>query len=427
MNLYAHQKKIIDENPAKAGLFMGTGSGKTRIALMLAKDTTLVIAPKTQVEDRNWEREYRKIVIETVKKYHKREQVKTFRDNLTVMSKEAFRRDAIALPRFNTVIVDEAHTCLGVTASIRWRHKQPIPKSSQIFEALEAYIARTKPDRFYLCTATIIRSPMTVWAAAKLLGEKWSWYEFRNTYYVRLPMPGREVFTPKSDSATKNRLAKAVRKIGYTGQLSDYFDVPDQSHKTIFLELTAKQNARIKALPLEYPDPLVLLGKTHSVENGVLNGDEFNASEAFENAKIDALKDLALEFPRMLVFAKYRAQIAQIASAMEDMGKKVLILTGDTKDRGKLISEANSSPEYVFIAQAQISAGYELPECPVMVFASMSYSVVDRIQGEGRILRANALKKNLYIDLVVRGGVDEAVYDSIRNKKDFNERIYLNL
>lgn len=410
MKLFAHQKKIIDEDKKHAGLFLGTGSSKTRISLELAQGSILVVAPKTQVEDGNWERENKKWNINK---------------NVTVISKETFKRDAHKLPRFDTVIVDEAHTCLGVTPNVKWIKRQPVPKTSQIFEALHTYVLAHKPERLYLCTATIIRSPMTVWAAGILLGQKWDWYKFRDTYYVRLPMPGREAWVVKSDSVTKDRLAKTVTRLGYTGKLSDYFDVPDQTFKSINIDLTAAQKDRIKDLSLEFPDPLVLLGKTHQVENGVLSGDEFNAPEHFDNGKIDALVEMTAEFPRMVVFAKYSAQIAQIEAAMEKEGRKVFTLTGGTEDRGGLIAEANRTKEYVFVAQAQISAGWELPECPVMVFASMSYSVVDRIQAEGRILRANALKKNLYIDLVVRGGIDEAVWKSIKNKQDFNERIYL--
>ena len=99
-------------------------------------------------------------------------------------------------------------------------------------------------------------------------------------------------------------------------------------------------------------------------------------------------------------------------------------MTGGTKERGELIAEVNKLDSYIFIVSAQISAGWELPECPVMIFASMTYSIVDRIQGEGRILRANALKKNLYITLITKGGVDEAVFKALENKQDFNEKLY---
>lgn len=413
-NLFEHQKVIIKDSKTKKkfGLWLGTGSSKTRIALEISTGPTLVVCPKTQFEDKNWERENEKWGCNVA---------------LSVLSKEKFKSLSATLPKCETFIIDEAHTTLGVTPTLRYRKKVAIPKASQIFEAVEEYIARVKPDRIILVTATIIRNPMTVWAAAKLLGRDFDFYNWRETFYVKLPMPGREVWTPKNDSKTKDKLANVVKALGYVGRLSDYFDVPDQTYRTIFLELSEKQKKRIKELPFEYPDPIVLLGKKHQVENGILAGDEFKEPELFDNQKIEKLLELSLEFPRMVIFAKYTAQIAQIASAFDDTDKKVFVLQGATKDRGAVIKEANETYSGVFIVQSQISAGWELPDWPVMVFASMSYSVVDRIQGEGRILRANALKKNLYIDLVVKGGVDEAVYESIKNKQDFNERVYLNL
>lgn len=419
IKLYKHQLAVLSNDPAYAGLFLGTGSGKTRLALCLAKGATLVICPKTQKEDRNWERE--------------NDQSKLGVD-LIVMSKEEFRRDAGKLRTFDTVIVDEAHTALGATPYVRYVKRQAIPKTSQIYEALEAYVARTAPKRFYLCTATIMRSPMTVWAAGRLLGRSWDFYAFRNAYYVRLPMPGREVWRPKTDDETKDRLAKCVRGLGYTGRLDTFFDVPVQTFRTIHIELTEKQKKRIKDMTTEYPEPIVRVGKIHQIENGVLSGDEFNKPESFENGKIERLLELSDEFSRMVVFAKYKAQIAQIASALRDKGKKVLILVGETKERGNVIVDANTSPDCVLIVQAQISSGWQVgktDEHPeyfdynCMVFASMDYSVINRIQGEGRILRSDNLKKNLYINLTVKGGVDEAVERCIANKQDFDERIYL--
>ncbi len=420
MKLYDHQQKIIDADPKKCGLFLGTGSGKTRIALLLAQGRILVICPKTQKEDQNWIREALAVGLGGNGRGKK---------ILTVVSKEEFRRDWQKLIEFQpmTIIVDEAHTCLGVTPTTLQRNRQIIPKASQLFEALDAYIKITKPDRLYLCTATIVRSPMTVYAAAKLLGKEIGYYKFRDRFYVRLPMPGREVYTPKHDSASKELLASLVRKLGFVGRLEDYFDVPDQVYRTIHTELTNEQKDALKKIKLQYPDPIVYIGKRHMIENGVLSGDEFSLGQEFSNNKIEAIKELALEFPRMVIFAKYRMQINQIAREMEKMGKKVLTLTGDTKDRGSVILEANKTKECIFIAQAQVSAGWELPEYPTTVFASCTYSFVDRIQAEGRIQRVNNIKKNLYIDLIVKGGVDEAVQKCIANKKDFDARIYLNL
>lgn len=173
--LYKHQQDIIDADPKKCGIFHGTGGGKTKTALALSHGKILVICPKTQFLDGNWVRE---ALLQ--KKF----------DDLNVISKEMFKKMAPMLGRFDTVIIDEAHTVLGATPNIRWRNKQPVPKASQIFEAVYDYLERTAPERIYLCTATPARNPMSIWAAGQLLGKKWDWEKFRRMFYVRLPMPG---------------------------------------------------------------------------------------------------------------------------------------------------------------------------------------------------------------------------------------------
>lgn len=420
---YAHQEKIIREDPKKCGLWLGTGSGKGFIALSLAVGDILVICPKTIREAGVWEREYKEILTAHLEKYPSKNKFPTIKPRLTVMSKEEFKRDAAHLPRFQTVIADEVHTLLGVTPNTRQRNRMSIPKASQLYEAFEAYIERTKPERLYLLSATIVKSPMTVWAAAKILGRKIDFYKFRDIFYSRLPMPGREVWVPKHSKEIKEKLARIVHTLGYVGRLDEYFDVPEQTFITKYVELTPKQQARIRELRLEYPEPIVRIGKQHQVENGVLAGDEFNAPEMFPNAKEEAILDYALQFPRIVIFVKYTAQIKQIQDLLTKAKYHTWVLDGQTKNRGAVIKQAGEI-DGILIVQAQISAGWEIPLTPVMIFASRTYSFVDYAQAQGRILRANALKKNLYINLVVRGGVDEAVDDSLANKRDFDERLY---
>jgi len=405
--LYQHQKDIIDNNKYRTGLFMGTGSGKTLIALHLAQGKILCITPKLQREEQNFIRETKK---------------SNLTKDITQISKEDFKKVAGTLEQFDTVIVDEAHTVAGATPNVRYVKRRPIPKCSQTFDYLIDYLNRKPPKRLYLLTATPIRSPMTVWALAKILGVDWNFYEFRDTFYFSVKNGYKEFFVIKSDDESKERLGKAVQKLGYTGKLEDYFDVPEQTFRTVFVSTTKEQDKRLREIQTEYPEPIVLVGKKHQVENGVLTGDEFSAPETYKDEKIEKLLDFALEFPKMVIFAKYTAQIEKIKEALKDYNVKTL--QGSTKNRDEVIKSAEESKNCIMIIQSQISAGFELPSFPVMIFASMSYSVVDRIQAEGRILRANALKKNLYITLVVKGGVDEAVYKSILNKQDFNERIY---
>lgn len=410
-SLFRHQMEIKRDNKLRTGFWLGTGSSKTRISLELSEGRVIVAAPKTQVLDRNWERENEKWNLNR---------------NLKVVSKENFRKDWNVLPPCDTLIVDEADQMLGVSPAVKYVKKEALPKASQMFESLISYVNKHGPKRIYLATATITRSPMCVFAAGCVLG-RWKYnlgnfYRFRDRYYLRLPMPGREVFAPRKDAESRESLAALIRELGYVGRLEDYFDTPEQTYRTIHVETGQEQKKRIGELRFEFPDPVVFFGKRLQVENGILTGDEFTPNESFSNGKIDAILDLALEFPRMIIFAKYTEQIKQIEASLSDY--RTFVLDGRTKDRGALLSEVSKSDEYVMICQSQISAGWEMPECPVMVFASMTYSVADRIQAEGRIQRANNIKKNLYITLVTRGGVDEAVASCIAGKKDFNELVY---
>jgi superfamily II DNA or RNA helicase len=411
MKLFKHQQDILNADPKKCGLFLGTGTGKTITSLMLASGTTLVIAPKTTREDKTWERNLAKLEHHKITKLH-------------VISKEEARRDLHMTPRYDTIIIDEAHTVSGVNPQIVYRNRQPYPKTSQVFEAVFRYIKRTCPDRLYLLTATPIRSPMSVLAIAWLLGRDWDFYKFRDTYYFKLPIHGREIWSPKMHSMLKDRMAKTVNGLGFSGKLSDFADVPEQTYITRVVGLTPEQKKEIASLPLEYPDPIVLLGKKHQVEQGVLAGDQFNSPKEFSENKTEAIIDLYTEFGKVLVFAKYTAQIEMYKRKLEKEGIKVFTLTGQTKDREALMRDAEACESCVVISQASVSAGYELPSFRCTVYASESYSVVDRIQSEGRTLRINAINRNLYVNLV-SDEIDSAVRKSIENKVDFSERVYV--
>lgn len=413
MQLYQHQQKIVDEDPKKCGLFLGTGSGKGQIAIRLAQGNTLVICPKTLRDDKTWERQL--------------EQSGNKNVVLTVLSKEDFKRDwkdeKIRGKHFDTIIVDEAHTVSGVSPAVRWRNKKPEPKASQLYDAIMTYLWSTPPERLYLLTATPIRSPMAVYALGRLLGRTWDFYEFRSTYYVPVKMNFREIWMPKKDSQTQERLGSCVRKLGYTGKLDDWVDVPEQTHKVINVPLTKEQVAKLKELPLEYPDPLVLVGKKHQVEQGVLKGNEWEDSQVFPSGKCEVIEDLYEEFGKVLIFAKYTEQIDHMIDYFGSRGILGWVLDGRTANRGDVMEWAEKAEKCIVIAQSSVSAGYELPSFRCTVYASESYSFVDHEQSKGRTLRINNLNRNLYVYLI-SGEIDKAVRATLSLKQDFSEKIY---
>ena len=418
--LYEHQKTTIADDKKKCGLFTGTGTAKTRTALEMAEGSTLVICPKQQKLDETWQKNAEKFGIIC---------------NMTVISKEELRRDWAMLTGFDTVIIDEVHNNLGVSPDTRQRKGVQIPKTSQIFEATLLYLNKYPPKRLYLCSATPVPKPMAIWGIAKLLGVDWDFFAFRQKYYFEIRVGMRRIWIPRKTEELENKKAELIKRFGYTGSLNDFFDVPEQTHVEIPIELTPEQKHAIKELHVTEADPLVRRARQRTIENGVLYGKKVeqlsgktdrmtSETTIYPSKKIDYILERALEFPKLLIFANYIAQIYQIQKHLTDEGYKVLVLTGMTKDRKTLIEEAENSSQCIVIAQSGISSGYELPSFPCVIFASKSWQYVHYEQGLGRVLRANKMKKNLYIHLVVNG-CDGDCHEAIMNGQDFQEKLSL--
>lgn len=429
--LYDHQKKVIEEDKLWTGLWFGTGGAKTRTALEMAESPVLVICPKQQKLDQTWEKNADKFGIIL---------------SMDVVSKEEFRRDWEDLKAYKTVIIDEAHNVFGVTASTIQKNYVKFPKTSQIFEAVRLYLLKHPPVRFYMCTATPVSKPMHLWAIATLFGKKWDWFQFREKYYFEL---NKNIWVPRTKSKSQNprftsriqelkdRLAELTKSFGYTGTLQDWFDVPEQVHRTVHVELTKEQEAAIRWVRTTEADPLVMAGKIRTIENGISyvkkielvsqGVDKLSKTvDIFPSRKIDYILERAEEFPKMLIFATYTAQIAEIASKLTQEGFKVVTLTGKTKDRKNLIMDAEASHGCIVVAQSAIAEGYELPSFPCVIYASKSYRFCHYEQSLGRVLRSNALKKNLYIHLVTAGGSDEDCHNTILSGADFQEKVMTN-
>lgn len=409
MQLYQHQKEIVQEDKKWTGLWFGCGFGKTRTALALAEGDTLVICEKQQREDKTWENELSEIGKEL---------------QLTVISKEDFRLDKFEERHYDTIILDEATWAMGVRPTEKQKNYKKFPDTSKIFLKLRDYLDKYPPKRFYPITATIVKTPMTVFAAGVLLRQIRfeEYHDFRDKYYFKLPMNGwTDVYAVKKFPGAEEELARLVNSLGYTGNLNDYFDVPDQIYITKKVELTAEQKRKLKDIVLEYPDKVSQNGKRHQIENGVLLGNEFSETIEIKDNKIEAIKDYAIEFPQMIVVAKWTAQINKLKKEFPD----AYVLNGQTKDRSELMANLRKKDKYILIVQAGISKGWELPDCPAVIFASNDYKWEDYHQMHGRIQRAKNIKKNVYIQIVAnyKQSMDKRILKTLSQGDDFNDAL----
>lgn len=413
------QKTIITDDKNITGIFLGTGVGKTLPSLILGQGKILVICPKQQLLDHTWQDNSEKF---------------NLGKDVTVINYDMFWRKWEEIPHYDTVILDEAHRAAGVLPETRQRNRVQIPKASKTHEAILLYLKKHQPTRFYTATATPKGKPMNVWALARLLGRKWDFYKFRETFYFKTMMGRREVWLPRTDASTEQRLVLAVQSLGYTGGLQDFTDVPEQTHRTVRIQLTDEQKKALKELDTDEADPLVRRSRMRTIENGVLYGKKIEAmsdkedrlvkdTKLFKNEKISYIIERAEEFPKLFVFAAYTAQVEEIARSLRAAGYEVRTVTGQTKDRGTIFKEMEAMERGIVVVASQICEGYRVPSAPCMIFASKSNRFVHYDQGKGRILDGQHLKKNLYLHLVIPDGADNDCHKAIMAGADFQEKL----
>jgi superfamily II DNA or RNA helicase len=231
---------------------------------------------------------------------------------------------------------------------------------------------------------------------------------------------------PMTRPHKEEELAELVKKIGDVVHIDECVDVPDQVFETRVFKTNKKQEKLMKDISLKETNPVVKFTKFHQIENGSLKGDEYNENVFIEADKHDHILELARENKKLAVFCRYNLQIDSLYSLIQSQlkDKLVYIIRGDVNNRDEIVQAVEKAEDCVILINSACSEGYELPSIGVVVFASLSFSFKDYVQAQGRFLRINALKKNVFIHLINEGSVDEAVFESISNKQDFDLAIY---
>lgn len=402
--LYQHQKDFLTLNPNKSSLVWSCGTGKTRTAIEWAKlqgnkellNYTLIICPKALKS--NWKREIKKWIEPSWVQYYR------------VVTKEEFRKDFTDLKdknSYRTIIVDEVHNGF-LTPNFK----------SQMSKVLRNYIKTHNTPHILLLSATVYTSsPWNIYNLAWYTGHQWDYRKFKYEFFNDIRMGMRMI--PVAKKGIEPRLAELTRKIASVVNMSECADIPEQTFEVEEFELTKEQQ---KAIKNAYdPLPIVRFTRQHEIENGVLIGNEFSEDMIFDCDKNDRILELVAENPKIIIVCRYNLQIDRLRNLLFQY--EPLVIRGDVKDRDAVVQEAEKRDRCVVLIQAACSMGYELPSFPVMVFASMDYSFVNYQQVQGRILRLNKLKKNLYIHLL-GGEIDRAVYSALQRKEDFDIALY---
>jgi SNF2 family DNA or RNA helicase len=257
-----------------------------------------------------------------------------------------------------------------------------------------------------------------------------AWTEFANRYLI-LDWWGRVVGYRSLDD-----LAAKVHAYGSRARRADYFDCPRVVEETVTVELPGAARrvyrdmaeslyAELSADPVVVTQasiPLVRLLRLAQITGGHVTTED-HGTQWLHDAKVDALdgvlEEALADGAQVVVFVRFRAELARIEERLRRRGVPSVSLHGDTADTGAALRRFRSGEARVFLCQIQAGRlGLDLSAARVLVYYSWGYDAEAYLQARERIWRPGADQTLTIFHLVVPGTIDQTMLDIVRGKID---------
>jgi SNF2 family DNA or RNA helicase len=267
-----------------------------------------------------------------------------------------------------------------------------------------------------------------------------NFYAFRNRYCIMGGYGQHQIVGYRNmDDLVRKEYSIALRVTK-----EECLDLPEQTFEDRYVTLSKKERAvydqlrRSSFAELEHGGTitattvLTKLLRLQQLTGGFLQPDEAARPERSNTAKLDALADILDDYvletgKKLVIFARFRTEIAAIQALLEGKGIKYGCIYGDIpqRDRGTIVDDFQQNPETkVFLAQLQTAGlGITLHAASVAVFYSLNFNYADYAQALARIHRIGQKNACHYIHLLVEHSVDERVLKILKKKEDIARTI----
>jgi SNF2 family DNA or RNA helicase len=486
---WKHQLEAIERAKALPhyGLFFEMGAGKTSTTINILRHKfnegrrvmrTLIFCPPIVIP--NWKDEWRmhskmdpgKIVLLTGSQKHRVD--KFLRHAYTEESEDGvfdgvaqgaifvtnyealLMKDLYAAMRIwqpECVVFDESHKCKNPTAT---RTKLADDLVNGEFEKKTGKVIHPPvPFRYILSGSPVLNSPMDLFAQFLLLdgGETFgrNFFAFRARYFrdknAGMPkhkyFPNWQIMPGSLDKMNALIFKKAMRV-----EKKDCLDLPPMVRQTIKVGMTPAQAKLYKEMKR---DLITFLGENQTVvatlaitkalrlmqiASGYVKTVEGDEISLEKTPKMEALKELLEELTphsKVLVWAVWRENYAQIRKVCEELGVEYVEVHGDVSPKAK----ADSVERFKTDPTARVLIGHpgsggigiNLVVAPYSIFYSRTFSLEHSLQAEARNHRGGSEvhEKITRIDLVCEETIDELATEKLANKIEISDRLLRDL
>lgn len=451
---YDHQKRAHDKLGDKklSALFMGTGTGKTKVAIdksakhYCAGDIDCIVVITIKGVHTQWIDEqipthlhesiprvthvWRGMKTQTEKRqfefFIKQNVLQIFSINV-----DAFRGDKgyNTLKRLLTrhrgrimIIVDESQE-IATFDSERSR-------TVQEFGTLVEY-------KMILSGTPIPKNLVNEWSQFLFLSEDIIGERFVTAFRARFCKMGG--FQDQQVIGHKN-LEEFHRLTGpyiFRATKESELDLPPKVYTRHVFDMTDEQAKHYESLRKNFMSKLangqvatvanaaVLVMRLQQVSNGYLTDEDGNVHVFDKNPRFEALVGLDKRIEgKKIVWAHYNRDVEMLR---QHFGKRCLTYVGSTgtKDREyakRAFMDPDSGVDVFLSNPAAGGTGLNLQgECATAIYYNNSFNAVHRWQSEDRIHRIGTYKTITYIDLVAAKSVDYRILANLKKKRDFQD------
>ena len=447
---YEHQRNALNESAEKTqwAYFMEMGTGKTKVTIdnlgyLSFKglvDAALIIAPKSVYSI--WETEIHTHMPDAIKyeiykwnidkpknyeKLNKSKYLRIFLINVEALSTKRgvdACKDYLVKNKLNFVVLDESTTIKNKSAK----------RTKNILG-----LRQLSNKRRILTGSPITKSPLDLFTQCQFLSPELlgfgSYLAFRNRYAEMTDIPvgsGRYISVPKYYKRLEElefklkQFATRVRKdqcldLKPKIRQKRYIELEGESKK-IYERLRTSALAIVEDSTISFSNKLTEIIKLHQVCNGFTKDDEGKMINLHES-KLKALEEIIEETDgKIIIWANYLWNIHQINHFLKvRYGEESTVsIFGEVnvEDRKKAVERIQTDEKTRFMVGNPTTGGFglTLTACNTVIYFSNNYNLEVRKQSEDRAHRIGQKGSVLYIDIVARNTLDEAIMKSLVNK-----------
>ena len=229
-------------------------------------------------------------------------------------------------------------------------------------------------------------------------------------------------------------LTESIQPFSYRVTKDECLDLPDKNYIKRSIELTPEQKKmynQMKKTAVALLDDMEMvtanavitqLLRLHQISCGFVNTDDGNLVR-FKNNRMSELLSILEEVDgKIIIWANYLWNIHQINHFLKvRYGEESTVsIFGEVnvEDRKKAVERIQTDENTRFLVGNPTTGGFglTLTACNTVIYFSNNYNLEVRKQSEDRAHRIGQKGSVLYIDIVARNTLDEAIMKSLTNK-----------